>query len=270
MESKHKYHGGCVTALSLTATIWPFQVHFSAFSFITSTRSWRFPSETLPYVRQSKPSKFHPLTTCISFLQGFWYTRVMEQAEMENGKSKSLQVGVMGPQKTPAGGQGTKPPEGDPPPLFFFKCKVPKNPISWHFIRFLTATHKYSLLWFKAFFLRNKPGDSPVGGQGAKPAEAPPPPPTLLLWGMKTSPFPGTLSCFKKPLMTYSLLCFKAFFQRNKQDNGPGRGVRGAKLPEALGFKKKKKKSLNLRMKTPYLALIRFQTATHKILFTVL
>ena len=35
----------------------------------------------------------------------------------------------------------------------------------------------------------------------------------FLIKAMKT-PFSGTLYCFKQPLTKYSLLCFKAFFQR--------------------------------------------------------
>ena len=36
-----------------------------------------------------------------------------------------------------------------------------------------------------------------------------------LFLNLKTL-FPGTFSCFKQPLTKYSLLCCKAFFQRNK------------------------------------------------------
>ena len=44
--------------------------------------------------------------------------------------------------------------------------------ISWHFILFQTATQNYSLVSFKAYFQRNKPGNAPGGGQEAKPPQA--------------------------------------------------------------------------------------------------
>ena len=49
-----------------------------------------------------------------------------------------------------------------------------------------------------------------VGGQSPLKLEA-----FSKMKGMK-NPFSNTLSCFKQPLTKYSLLCFKAFFQRKK------------------------------------------------------
>ena len=78
------------------------------------------------------------------------------------------------------------------------------------------------------------------------------------------SQFHGTLYSFTQPLTKYSLLSSKAFFQRNKPGNALG-GGQGAKPPEAEGFFWIKGMENHISW---HFTL--FQTATHKILFTVL
>ena len=51
------------------------------------------------------------------------------------------------------------------------------------------------------------------GSLGAKPTEAEN---LFQIKDMKKTHFPDTLSSIKQPLKKYSLLCFKAFIQRNK------------------------------------------------------
>ena len=82
------------------------------------------------------------------------------------------------------------------------------------------------------------------------------------------TPFPSNLSCFKQPLTKYSLLCFKAFFQRNKPGTPQPPLVRGSggETPWRWGLL-----LYYLRYENPISChFILFQTATHKIPFTVL
>ena len=75
--------------------------------------------------------------------------------------------------------------------------------------------------------VRGSGGKAPGGGGGGRGGGVREQSPLKLKTFSKSKvrkpPFPDTLSCFKQPLTKYSLLCFKAFFQRNTPglDKGP-------------------------------------------------
>ena len=87
-----------------------------------------------------------------------------------------------------------------------------KTPISWHFIGFQTAHHK---ILFTALRLSSR--EINPGGQWEKPPEAD----SFFLNLSYENPHFLAFFWFQTATHKYTSLCFKAFFQRNKQGNGP-------------------------------------------------
>ena len=100
------------------------------------------------------------------------------------------------------------------PKAFFFLNLRCENPGHFQALTPASNSHSLNTLYFalrlssrgtnKAMLLVGVMGQSPLKLKALKKSK------------VCIAPFSGTLSCFKQPLTKYSLLCFKAFFQRNQ------------------------------------------------------